>query len=82
MPKTSDAIKAATNRERVRNMKSICLHCRNGEPVEYQQEPVSNIGYWAHGLNVCAAGPIRESRPPIRVPPRASTLVRPQRYGE
>lgn len=59
MPKTSDAIRAAVNRERIRNMKSICLVCRNGEPAEYRHEPVSNIAYWAHGDTVCAAGAIR-----------------------
>lgn len=60
MPKTSDAIRAAVNRERARNMKSICLDCRNGEPAENRTEPVSNITFWAHGDRVCAAGPIRD----------------------
>lgn len=59
MPKMSDAIRAATNRERERNMKSMCLYCRNGEPVEMRHEPVSNIAYWAHGKHHCEAGPIR-----------------------
>lgn len=60
MPKTSDAIRAAVNRERIRNMKTICLDCRNGEPVEYRHEPTSNIAYWAHGNRVCAASAIRD----------------------
>jgi len=48
------------HRERERNMKSVCLDCRNREAVEYVKDPVSNIGYWTHGNRVCEAGPIRD----------------------
>jgi len=60
MPKTSDAIRSAVNRERTRNIKTMCLHCRNGEPVDYAKEPVSNIGFWYHSGVFCVAGPIRD----------------------
>jgi hypothetical protein len=59
MPKTSDAINSAVNRERVRNMKSICLDCRNGEPVEYVHEPGSNLASWRHNGRICEANAIR-----------------------
>jgi hypothetical protein len=59
MTKTADAVRSARNQERVRNMKSMCLYCRNGEPVELRHELGSNIAYWAHGDRVCAASPIR-----------------------
>lgn len=59
MPKMSDVSRSATNQERVRNMKAMCLNCRNGEPVEYLKEPESNIAYWSHPSGICEAGPIR-----------------------
>lgn len=59
MPKTSDAIRAAINRERTRNMKSVCMDCRNNEPVEYIHEPGSNIASWRHADRLCAADAIR-----------------------
>ena len=58
--KVAPAVRAAVNRERVRNMKTICLGCRNGDPVRYVKEPESNIGSWRHGAELCAAGPIRD----------------------
>lgn len=60
MPKTSDAVRSAVNHERARNMKSVCLGCRNGESAEYVKEQPSNIGSWRHGAALCEAGAIRD----------------------
>jgi hypothetical protein len=69
----SGAVRRTRKHERDKCMKAMCLHCRNGEPAEIEREPASNITYWVHGPNQCAAGPIRD---------REAASHRADRHGE